>query len=114
VFEIQEFLLKYWLQALFGLFITGLTFAVKKLFKKVKCDRMEQKAMKDGIGAILHNNLMHECKRIIRQKEITVEEMDNLKIMYAPYHDLGLNGTIKTLYKTAMEQPLNCEEDDSK
>jgi hypothetical protein len=111
VSEIPEFLIKYWLQVLMGLVITGLSYAVKLLFKRVKCEVAEQKDMKNGIGALLHDRLMQECKRIINQKSITVDELNNLNIMYKPYHDLGFNGTITNLYNRAISQPLKCDEE---
>lgn len=35
----------------------------------------------------------------LKVKEITSDEMDNIKLMYEAYKELGGNGTIKTLYE---------------
>ena len=35
----------------------------------------------------------------LSSKEITSDEMDNIKLMYEAYKELGGNGTIKTLYE---------------
>ena len=48
-----EFIIKYWMEWGFGIVAGGLTLAYRRLSKKVKEQKDENKAMKDGLKAIL-------------------------------------------------------------
>lgn len=52
-----EFIIKYWMEWGFGIVAGGLTLAYRRLSKKVKEQKDENKAMKDGLKAILHDRL---------------------------------------------------------
>ena len=55
----------------------------------------QNKAMKEGMKAILHDSLLrsyHACKR---QGYATSDDRDNFEQMYNQYHALGGNGVMK-------------------
>ena len=52
-----EFIAKYWMQWVFGIVAGGLTAAYRSLSKKIKAQKEENKAIKDGLLAILHDRL---------------------------------------------------------
>lgn len=104
-----EFIQQYWIEALFTAILTGFTFAGKALYSKVKRELTsytkkqmeeseEQKLLKSALVALLHDRLYFTCQEYIRAGEITVDDLDNLGMMYEIYHKLGGNGTGTNLY----------------
>lgn len=97
-----EFVLKYWLEFIFGLAVTGLTFCYNKLLKKFK----EQDSIKEGLIAILHDRLFQSGMYFIGKGEITITALDNIEGIYMAYHNLGGNGTGTEIYERVKELPL--------
>lgn len=100
-----EFILKYWLECIFGIVVTGLTFGYKKLYKRIK----EQESLKDGVLAILHDRIFQAARNYISRGHISIEEMRNVQYLYDSYHELGGNGTGTELYERIKH--LEIEED---
>lgn len=108
-----EFVIKYWIEALFALIIGALSAGFRYLWKKRKEDEIEQKAIKTGMIAILHDRLFQACNYHLSLGYIPLnraeETLDNLKIMYSAYHDLGGNGTGTKIYNRVVELPIKNE-----
>lgn len=100
-----EFILKYWLECIFGLVTAGLGWAYKKLAKKVK----ENEAIKDGMLAILHDRLFQAGRYYISQGHITLDELKNIEYLYRSYHALGGNGTGTEIWERIKDLPLKME-----
>lgn len=84
------------------LFLTGvsavLTIVVKKMVDRFKQEVDEQKVMKEGMIAILHDRLFQACSFYLRQGYIYSEQLDNVNLIYKAYHELGGNGTGSEIY----------------
>lgn len=78
-----DWIIRYWVQWLFGLICAALLAGYRRLAKRVKEQEEERKAIKAGLLAILHDRLYAECSR------------------YISYHALGGNGTGTELYNRA-------------
>ena len=108
--EVIEFIQKFWLQFLLTA-ISGLlawkckkwyteSEAQKKIRLKEEAERQERiKTLETAVLAILHDRLLQSLVYFLKVKEITSDEMDNIKLMYEAYKKLGGNGTIKILYE---------------
>ncbi len=97
-----EFIIKYWIEVVFGLALTVLSFCYTRLKKRFQ----EQEALKEGLIAILHDRLFQSCMYFLNKEEITLSELKNIERMYKAYHKLGGNGTGTELYERVMELPL--------
>lgn len=95
----EEFIIQYWLQALFGLVIFAFSFALRWLFAQFK-------ALKLGMQAILRNNLIEQYNRYSIDKCIPIYALENVEQMYKQYKALDGNGTIKHLYDELLELPI--------
>jgi len=95
----MEFVIKYWIEVVFGLAIAGLSFCYKKLAKRYK----EQEDIREGLVAILHDRLCQSCLYFIGKEEINLTELKNIERMYEAYHNLGGNGTGTELYERVKE-----------
>lgn len=108
--EVIEFIQKFWLQFLLTA-ISGLlawkckkwyteSEAQKKIRLKEEAERQERiNTLETAVLAILHDRLLQSLVYFLKVKEITSDEMDNIKLMYEAYKKLGGNGTIKILYE---------------
>lgn len=101
----MDFIVKYWIEALFG----GLVFAVSSLsallYKKWKRDTEEQEILKQGVLAILEDRLYQKCQYHISVKFIGVNDRENLESLYMSYNALGGNGTGTDLYNECRSLP---------
>ena len=96
-----DWIVKYWLEVLFGGIAAGLLWSYRRVAKKMRDRAAEDAAIKTGLIAILHDRIYAECRRCIAEDEVTVEEMRNIEYLYNAYHDLGGNGTGTELYHRA-------------
>lgn len=105
----KDFIIKYWLETIFGLALAGLSFCIKILQRKLK----KQEAIQQGLLAILHDRLFQECNQYLSQGYIPLDKaeeiLDNLKIIYDAYHSLGGNGTGTSIYERTINLPLKKE-----
>lgn len=98
----KEFITQYWLEVIFGLAIAGLSFCFNSLRKRLK----EQKQIKEGLVAILHDRLFQSGMYFIEKGEITVSALDNIEGIYRAYHNLGGNGTGTEIWERVKELEL--------
>lgn len=94
-----DWIIKYWVQWLFGLICAALLAGYRRLAKRVKAQEEERKA-------ILHDRLYAECSRCLAQGSIDTDAMRNLEYLYRSYHALGGNGTGTELYNRAKALPI--------
>lgn len=94
----QEFIIKYWLEVLFSGILFGLGVLLRMIFSRMKKEFCEQKILKEGVLALLHDRIYQYTDFLIQKGTISVDEFDNLQYLYASYKALGGNGTGKVLY----------------
>lgn len=102
----MEWVLKYWVEWLFGLVCAALAVGYKRLSARVKRQHEEDKAIKDGLLAILHDRLYQSCRYYIGQGCIELDGLKNLECLYDAYHALGGNGTGTELYQRTKSLPI--------
>ena len=106
----KAFILKHLVELILGAAIGCLSVCYKKLTFMFKKRAKEQDAIKSGMIAILHDRLFAECNKYLSVGYIPLdkaeETLDNLKILYDAYHDLGGNGTGTDIYNRTKKLPL--------
>lgn len=102
----MEFIVKYWLEVLFGLIMTGLTLAYRRLAEQVK----RQKTVEMGIQALLRDRIIQTYNEYEDKKYCPIYARENVEELYHRYHDLGGNGTITGLIDKLRELPTEKEE----
>ena len=109
-----EFILKYWLEVVFGLIVTILTACYNKIKAKLNKTEEEYNALKQAMIAMLHDSLYKSCSKYIALGYIPLEKaeeiMDNLKMIYEAYHALGGNGTGTEIYQRFKALPIRSVE----
>lgn len=96
-----EWIIQYWIEALFGLILFGFGIGFKKLTKKVK----EQDAIKLGIQALLRDRIIQSYNHYQEKGHVPIYAMDNIEALYTQYHALGGNGTVTGLLEKLRDMP---------
>lgn len=90
-----EFIVRYWLEVIFGLIIAGLAYAYRRLSCRVK----QNEAIKEGIKALLWDRLYCIYHESVKDEFISIDGMRNAENIYKQYHVLGGNGTGTEMYE---------------
>lgn len=110
----MDWILEYWIQAVFAGILAILGFMVKQLNTKISQERNENQAIKTAMVAMLHDRLFQCCRHYIKTGYIPIDEaeqiLDNLKMLYETYSALGGNGTGTELYNRTKALPLENRE----
>lgn len=88
-----EFIAKYWLQVIFGLIVSALTWCVRRLTVELKERQAEQKAIKEGVIAMLHDRMYQAGRYYLGKDDIAISELKNFDKLHEAYKALGGNGT---------------------
>ena len=103
----NDFIIRYWLEVLFTTIAGTLSFFIKRLYSRAKKEVEEQKRIKEGVLAILHDRLYQICSHYIQQGWISVDDMKNLEYVYNGYHRLEGNGTGTELFQRCQKLPIH-------
>ena len=111
-----EFIIKYWLEAAFGLLCAAVAVGFRLVSKKLKKRQVEEEnrkaefdTLKEGVLALLHDRLYQGCRYHIHNGQIADDEMKNMEYLYNGYHALGGNGTGTELFERIKKLPLKEE-----
>lgn len=97
-----EFIIKYWLEFLFGLVVGVLTFLMKKISTLYK----KEKAIENGVQALLRNELIRRYREYETKGEITILDKENIEHLFNEYKNLGGNGTVAQMYEEMLNLPI--------
>lgn len=94
-----EWLVKYWLEVAFGLLFTGVSFIIKRFWKR-------QQAIEGGVRDILRMQILDNYEHVKTEGKISVSRKDAIDSAYNSYHALGGNGTITRVHEEIMQMPI--------
>lgn len=97
----MEFAIEYWLTWAFGLLSAG--FAL--LWKAFMNQRKRQKALEDGVKALLRDRIIQSCDYYNAKQKVSIHGMENIESMYEAYKSLGGNGTVTKMVQEIKELP---------
>ena len=97
----MDWVIKYWVQVLFG----SLVAAVGALYKLLLAERKKRKALEAGVRAMLRNDIIKLADKYLDEGEIPFYGLENLNGMYDAYHTLGGNGTVTKLVEEVRRLP---------
>lgn len=110
--EVPEWIVKYWLEWVFGLLTGGVAIYCRHIAKQVRKEREEQKALRDGMRSLLRRQIIADCEQAAREGYCETKMKDTINDMYTAYHALGGNGVVSRLKEQTMNLPV-IKEDDS-
>lgn len=100
-----EWILKYWIEVLFGLITTGLIAGYKKLSSNISTKFKEQDAIKLGIQALLRDRIIQSYNHYQERGCCPIYALENVTALYTQYHNLGGNGTVTELMERLKDMP---------
>lgn len=104
-----DFILKYWLEFLFGIIVAGLSAAYASLVRKFKKERSKNAAIESGLRGILRIQILDTYDRCVAAgKKISVSRKDAIVSIYQSYAALGehVDDTIKQLYEELIHMTI--------
>lgn len=96
--NVLSILISYLIPAVLG---AGIGF----LSGKVKKDRAKEKAIEEGVQALLRNELVRRYREYEIKGEMSILDKENIEEMFKQYENLGGNGTVKQLMTELMQLP---------
>lgn len=85
-----DFIVKYWLQFVFGIIAT----IIATMFKRIESYKKKLDSTQSGVKALLKTRIIENYTRIIERGFITLEEKESINDMYNEYKNLGGNGVV--------------------
>lgn len=102
-----EFVVKYWLEFVFGIIVAALSAGYARLTKKLKAERAKNQAIENGLRDILRIQILDSYERCVSAGNvITVSRKDAIDSAYNSYHALGGNGTITQVHEEIMRMKI--------
>ena len=101
-----DFVLKYWVEFLFGIVAAGLIAGYKKLASKIEADKQTEKAIADGMKYLLMFKLREEGEKYLTENRCSIEHKHEYEKVYGAYHALGGNDTVTALKDKVLQLPI--------
>lgn len=110
-----EWVVKYWVEELFGLVIAGMGCLLKGLYGKLKKERKareemariaEEKtvALENGMRALLRRQILIDCENAQANGWCDARKKETINEMYHAYHSLGGNGVVSSAVSQVIEE----------
>ena len=99
-----DFIVRYWLEFVFGIIVAGLSGAYAHLAKKFKAERAKNAAIENGLRGILRIQILDTYERCVANgNKISISRKDAVVSIYQSYVALGdeehPDDTIRKLYE---------------
>lgn len=75
------------------------------LSSKLKKNKAKEKAVEEGVQALLRNELVREYREYKAKGELSILDKENIESMFRQYKNLGGNGTVEQLITELMQLP---------
>lgn len=70
-----------------------------------KRNRKKDKAIEEGVQALLRNELIRRYREYETKGELSIIDKENMEAMFKQYENLGGNGTVKHLMSELLNLP---------
>lgn len=101
-----DFVVKYWVEFLFGIIAAGLIAGYRKLAARIQSDKDTEKAIADGMKYLLMFKLREEGEKYLTENACSIEHKHEYEKVYNAYHALGGNGTVTALIDKVLQLPI--------
>lgn len=96
-----DFVVKYWIEFLFGLIISGMGVMAKVMYNQ----HLKNKAIEKGVEALLRNGIVQSYNKWYEREYCPIYARENAIRMYEPYHTLGGNDVATDLIEDLKNLP---------
>lgn len=102
----KEFVIEYWLEVIFTTVLSFVGWSYRKLKKRQEQQERKNKAIENGVQALLRNELIKNYREYKLKGEITLLDKENMEHMFTEYFNLGGNGMMEEVHKEFLEIPI--------
>ncbi len=109
----EDFIMKYWLEVIFGAILGLIGLGYKKIKKKQEeQEKMQEEqerknqAIENGVQALLRNELIKNFREYKIKGEITLLDKENMEHMFTEYFNLGGNGMMQEVHEEFINIPI--------
>ncbi|MBR3688912.1 MAG: hypothetical protein IKL85_07550 [Lentisphaeria bacterium] len=102
-----DWIAKYWIEWIFGIFCAVLAGLYKNLSARLKKQKQEQEATHVLLKALAQCQIVRDCEECIKDGYCTLERKRSIESMYQAYHTLGGNGAVAKSYNSMMDLPTS-------
>ena len=102
---IINYIIENWVGWLFAALFALMGWGFKRTFKMINRDRKDNSAVREGMQALLRDRIIHSYNKYTEQEYCPIYAKENVKRMYAPYHELGGNDVATELMEKILELP---------
>ena len=95
--DIFELAAEWWIKWVLGILGSSILAGFRYLHKRQKKQEARQKALEDGMVAMLRDRIVQAYYHYHARNTITLHGLENVKGMYAAYKALGGNGVVDRL-----------------
>jgi len=108
-----EWIVKYWVEWLFGIIAAVIMLLFKKLNRKLNETRKKDDAIELGIQALLRAQMIADYNHYNEKGSAPIYARENFENVYRQYHNLGGNGVMTDIHTKFMELPIPKGEHDN-
>lgn len=107
-----DFIVKYWVEVLFGVITASLSAAYAHLAKRFKAERAKNLAIENGLKGILRIQILDTYDKCVENgSKISISRKDAIGSVYRSYVALcesheDVDDTIKQLYEEIIHMPI--------
>lgn len=105
-----DFIVKYWLECIFGIIVAGLSASYASLVKRFKAEKAKNQAIENGLRGILRIQILDTYDRCVADgRKISVSRKDAIVSIYQSYVALGdenVDDTINALYEELIHMTI--------
>ena len=110
--EISKWIIKYWVEAILGLIVTGLSVCYARLSRKYKKEKAKSQAIENGLKGILRIEVIDTYEKCVANgHKISITRKDAIGDVYHSYVALcesqeEVDDTIRQLYEELVRMPI--------
>lgn len=101
----MDWIIKYWIEWLFGIVVAILGYLIKKINTRVKQQSAKNDAIELGIQALLRAQLVDDYNHYMAKGEFPIYARESFEQVYKQYKNLGGNGVMTDLHNKLVELP---------
>lgn len=100
-----DWVIKYWVEVVFGAIISGFGLGFKQMCDKVKTQQEKQKSVELGMQALLRNSIVRNYFDCMDKGYCSQYMMENVFMMYEQYKNLGGNSFVTQIVEEMKRMP---------
>lgn len=101
----MEWITHYWIEWIFGIVAAALIWMWRRMMSKVKEERAQQEAIKEGLQALLRAQMVNDYNHYTEKGYAPIYARENFESCWKQYKNLGGNGVMTDLHEKFLKLP---------